>query len=153
MSNRPEAEPPTRHGRTLDRITGLILAAGFWLPLLACTWLALTPSPPESVFRVSDLVLHAAAFAYLTFALGLAHGTLRFRAVVMWMVFYGLLIELIQSFEPERSAELKDLVVDGAGIAVGLMLLMSLGPWSRRVARRIMAFVLGSARRLQRANS
>ncbi len=37
-----------------------------------------------------------------------------------WMLAYGIAIELIQSFEPTREAELKDLIVDAIGIALGL---------------------------------
>ncbi len=153
MSSQPGADPGAARGPTVDGATGLMLRLGFWVPLLVCTWLALTPSPPESVFRVSDVLLHGLAFTYLTFALGLAHGTLRLRAVVVWMLGYGLFLELAQSVAPERSAELKDLLVDVAGVAVGTVLLMGLGSWSRRLARRWVEIALALAGRGQRANS
>jgi VanZ family protein len=38
------------------------------------------------------------------------------------MLAYGIAIELIQSFEPTRDAELKDVLVDVVGIALGLAL-------------------------------
>jgi VanZ family protein len=106
-----------------------MLQAGFWIPLVICTYLALVPEPPEvEVFRVSDVILHGAAFTYLTFSLVVAHygyfsepKRLYLRAFVS-MLLYGLLLELIQSFVPERSAELKDLLVDVLGIGAGLLL-------------------------------
>lgn len=149
MSSPPDADPETA-GR-IDRATGMLLRVGFWIPLLGCTWLALTPSPPDAVFRVSDVVLHGLAFVYLTLALGVAHVALRPRAVIAWMLGYGVLIELVQSLEPSRSAELKDLLVDGAGIVVGTLLLLGAGGGIRRVARRLVETVLGD--RSQRANS
>ena len=87
------------------------------------------------MFRVSDVVQHALAFSYLTFALGLAHPLARPLTLAAWMFGYGVFIELVQSFEPARSAELKDLLVDAAGIGVGLILLAMLGDWSRRTVR------------------
>ena len=36
------------------------------------------------------------------------------------MLAYGITIELIQSFEPARTAEFKDLLVDAIGILLGL---------------------------------
>jgi len=124
--------------RPAERVEGLLWRIGFWLPLALCTWLALTPSPPETVFRVSDVVLHALAFTYLTAALGLAHGGLRYLVVAAWMLLYGVFIEVAQSFEPARSPELKDLLVDAAGIALGLLALLVMGEWARRTLRRVL---------------
>jgi VanZ family protein len=97
-----------------------MLLSGFWLPLLACTYLALAPSPPDTVFRFSDVLLHALAFIYLTFALILAYPDKALWQTFAWMLAYGLLLELIQSFEPDRTAELKDVLVDVGGILVGI---------------------------------
>lgn len=129
--------------RSADRIVGAGLLLAFWIPLAACTYLALTPAPPDAVFRVSDVVLHAGAFVYLTFALGLAHGRLRPLTVALAMLGYGAALEIAQSFQPQRSPELKDLLVDGAGIAVGLALLGTLGGWSRQLLQRMVRVVTG----------
>lgn len=126
-------------GHLAGRLTNLGFIAGFWLPLAVCTWLALTPSPPDSVFRVSDVVLHAAAFSYLTFTLGLAFPRLRWPVLAGVMLGYGLLIEVVQGLGAARTAELKDLLVDAAGIAAGLTLLAALGEWSRRTVRALLA--------------
>ncbi len=122
-----------------DRLVLIACRVGFWFPLLVCTYLALVPEPPDNpVFRTSDVILHAAAFTYLTFALVLT-GTTRtvsgqdvpfnrgiaIKAFLV-MLGYGVLLELVQSFIPERSAELKDLAVDGLGIAAGLLLASAL---------------------------
>ena len=106
---------------TAEGVASTLLRVGFWVPLAFCTYLAFTPSPPESVFRISDIALHGFAFTYLTFSLGLAHRLRRWWQVGVWMFVYGLLIVIVQSFEPQRSAELKDLVVDCVGIALGLL--------------------------------
>jgi VanZ family protein len=60
------------------------------------------------------------------------------------MFGYGALIEAVQSFEPARSAEVKDLLVDVAGIVTGLLLWNVFGDWSRRTLRRLLAATLTS---------
>ena len=88
---------------------------------------ALVPDPPDyPVFNVGDGILHGAAFTYLSFALVLLSSqwsaqTLRtYVRVFVVMLMYGALIELLQGFIPERSAEYKDLLVDSLGIGLGL---------------------------------
>ena len=102
---------------------------GFWIPLLACTYLALVPEPPDNpIFNFSDVSLHGTAFTCLTLALVLAqYGSTSIRQnlyvrTFVIMLGYGILLELAQAYIPERTAELKDLLVDAAGIGVGLMM-------------------------------
>jgi VanZ family protein len=119
-----------------ERLTDQALTAAFWIPLVICTYLAFDPSPPEAVARISDIVLHGFAFSYLTFALGLAYRSRHWFVPAAWMLGYGLFIEIVQSFEPQRAAELKDLLVDSVGICVGVMLTRWLGVWVRLYADR-----------------
>ena len=94
---------------------------GFWIPFAIATFAAFAPQGVPLPFRVSDIVLHAFAFTYLTAALWIAHydGEPGWKSAA-WMLGYGLLIEAVQSFEPTRSAELKDLCVDVVGILLGM---------------------------------
>jgi len=126
---------------------GVVLAArlfklSFYFSLLVCSFFAFAPSPPElPVFRLGDVVLHAFAFSFLTFLLPLAHPRVTPVPAALWMLGYGVLIEFVQSFEPERSTELKDLLVDVAGIAVGLLL-------ARVFANRVREFSTALALRI-----
>lgn len=109
-------------------ILRILFHLAFWLPLGVCTWLALVPDLPDNpVFRLSDIVLHAGAFIYLTFALVLlleagarSAGTELYLQVAGWMLVYGCALEAAQHFLPVRVAEFKDLLVDAIGIAAGL---------------------------------
>jgi VanZ family protein len=132
MSSRPAADLAARWS----------LQFAFWFPLAVCTWLALTPSPPEAVGRFSDVLLHAFAFTYLTFALGLAWPALRLRWLAGLLLGYGVAIEIVQGLGPARVASFQDVVVDAGGIALGLLLLRGLGDWSRRTVRGIWGFLL-----------
>jgi VanZ family protein len=116
-----------------------LLLAAFWVPFAIASEAALAPHGPPIPIEVSDVILHLFAFSYLTAALGLAHYSSvggkprRWRAPVAWMALYGVAIEAIQYFIPERSAEVTDLVVDAFGIAIGVAIwLRALEPLVRR---------------------
>jgi VanZ family protein len=93
----------------------------FWIPFAITMFAAFAPGGLPLPFHVSDVVLHAFAFTYLTAALWVAHyyGKPGWKSAI-WMVGYGLLIEAVQSFETSRSAELEDFCVDLVGILLGL---------------------------------
>jgi VanZ family protein len=98
-----------------------LIVFGFWVPFTFTTYAAFAPDGVPMPFAVSDIVLHACAFTYLTAALWFAHHSAdRGWKPALWMMAYGVAIEAIQSFEPTRDAELKDLVVDAVGILLGL---------------------------------
>jgi VanZ family protein len=91
---------------------------GFWLALLAGTWLALTPKPPEITPMVSsDKVRHALAFCLLLLLARKAwpKASLWLR-LFLPLLSYGLLIEIMQHQLPPRSFEWLDLAADGVGL-------------------------------------
>jgi len=104
-----------------------IWLAGFWIAFIAVTWLALTPEPPKAISGISDVVLHAFAFAVLTFLLAQAHFPQRLLWPMLLMALYGPLIEVLQGAFFERAAELKDFWMDLVGIAIGAGLFRLLG--------------------------
>ncbi len=117
----------------VEALRGRLLKLAFWIPLAVATALALLPKGAPMPFAISDILQHLFAFTYLTAALGIAYypsnAAQRTTAVICWMLAYGLSLEAIQYFIPERSAEFKDLAVDAVGIALGIAL------WRRFVAR------------------
>lgn len=137
----------------VDRTLRVAFHAGFWIPLALCTWLALTPSPPDAVFRISDVLLHIFAFTYLTFMLCLAfpadaeRGALRRWILPALLMFgYGVLLEVLQGTAGARHASLKDLGTDLVGIALGLGAFRVLGTWMQEVAAGALGRMLGSGR-------
>jgi VanZ family protein len=120
--------------------TQKLLKIGFWIPLVICTWLALAPEPPEiPVFKVSDVLQHAFAFTYLSFALMLAYERRSPLQTLLLLLLYGLAIELVQSLEVERNAELKDLGVDLVGICLGVWLARTLADQVRELVLRLLS--------------
>jgi VanZ family protein len=120
----------------MTQLSERLRAAAFWLPLGICTWLALTPSPPQEVFRLGDVVLHAFAFVYLSFALAFAHLDRRFGVVALALLGYGALIEVLQGFTATRAPEFGDLLVDAGGIVFGCLLYSAIGAPLRRFVER-----------------
>ena len=105
-----------------------LVLTGFWIPLVFTTYAAFAPHGVPMPFQVSDIILHASAFTYLTAALWFAHhGGDRGWKPALWMMAYGVGIEAIQSLEPTRSAELGGIesckkAISQAGITLGLAL-------------------------------
>lgn len=101
-------------------------AALFWRTVLALllaviTWLALTPAPPPEAELLWDKLNHFAAFASLALVgfMGLQR---RWVPVALGLLAYGGLIELLQSALPARVGSWADLLADGIGIGLGLLL-------------------------------
>jgi VanZ family protein len=94
--------------------------------LVAVTWLALTPAPPEALSAGWDKLNHAAAFAALCVAALFAFPRSRSNAVwvALALLCFGGAIEVAQSFTPTRNAEWGDLLADAVGIAVGGLLVI-----------------------------
>ena len=109
-------------------------AAPCWRAVLALllavtSWLALTPAPPPEADLLWDKLNHFVAFASLAVA-GYMGFQRRWLAVALGLLAYGGLIELLQSFTPTRVAEWVDLLADGIGIGLGLVLAAVLGWWA-----------------------
>jgi VanZ family protein len=99
---------------------------GWWRAALVLllgliTWLALTPAPPRHADLGWDKLNHLAAFATLAVVamLGRSGSCGRVGAALL---AYGALIEVLQSYTPTRSGEWADLLADGLGIALGMLL-------------------------------
>lgn len=119
-----------------------------YLPLaLACVAIAVVshlsepPIPEALVFRFSDKLMHAAAYAVvgaLAF-LGASRRRLSLgRAAVVEAVLlaaaHGVLDEVHQSFVPRRFASAGDVIADVVGAALGALVLRAL--LRRHLARR-----------------
>lgn len=105
--------PAARHG----------LRLGLALALAAVGTLALIPSPPRALDLGWDKSNHTAAFAVLAL---LAIGAFwraprRDAACGLGLLAYGGLIELLQTQVPGRTGEWLDLLADGVGIALALL--------------------------------
>ena len=94
------------------------------LSLLITSWLALTPSPVPLQESVNDKFAHGATFLLLSF---LVHASWPQRPFLgkplLLLASYGLLIEAVQYFIPNRFFSLLDILADAAGIGLYLLLM------------------------------
>ncbi|WP_447772848.1 VanZ family protein [Variovorax boronicumulans] len=96
---------------------GLLAAWAFWV--CVCAILALSLAPPSMPMPSTgwDKSNHVLAFATLAF---LANKAWPGRIWLLpSLLAYGALIEILQSFTPDRYAEWSDLWADGLGLLVG----------------------------------
>ena len=116
----PTAAPGARHWRRLLVALGLVIA-----------WLALTPAPDQRLSLGWDKLNHLSAFAALGLCAVLGYrGSRRAQwAALAGVLAFGALIEVLQQWVPNRSAEWADLLADALGIAVGALLAHA---WLRR---------------------
>jgi VanZ family protein len=93
------------------------------LLILAVSYLALTPKPPQVIDTGWDKLNHALAFTALAFSASLGYPRAPHRRiyVLLALFMYGGLIEVLQTFVPGRAGEWGDLVADTVGIACGVI--------------------------------
>ena len=111
----------------------------FWLAaglatLAVILVLALLPLPAPIPVADGDKIAHFLAFAWLAlWFLGIFEPRLSL-AVAVALTGYGVLMELLQSLTPYRSADVYDVVSDVAGIGAGWLLASAgLRRWCGRV--------------------
>lgn len=106
-----------------------VVLAAFWIPLAICVIVACSPETAVPGPRVGGTLAHVAAFTYLAWVLFPAHfpatdgagssEVQRFLAVALWMLAFGVVIEVLQVFVAGRHGTAMDLLPDAAGIALG----------------------------------
>jgi len=90
---------------------------GFFVCVLAISWLAFGSPPSNIAATVSDKILHGIAFLVLAYLLSGALPAHSFWKVVLPVLLaYGFFIELIQGQLSYRDFSLLDFAADAAGI-------------------------------------
>ena len=94
----------------------------FLFLVLFISYAAVTPLEGGKSVPYIDNLLHFSAFLTLTFFMDLSikKSLLFNKAALIFLIFYALLIELVQYFLPYRSAEFFDFISDLLGILVYL---------------------------------
>lgn len=100
---------------------GQVLRIAFWACAVAVLVLSLAPVTTPMPSTGWDKTNHLLAFATLSF-LGRGAYPGRMIVVLAGLLGYGGLIEILQSFTPDRAAEWADLLADGAGLLFGEVL-------------------------------
>lgn len=96
--------------------------------ILGIAYLSLTPSTSVSVGN--DKLGHFIAYSSLMFNLGLLTLAKRNQLIisVIAALLFGALMEFGQSFVPGRTVSMYDMLANAIGVALGLILTLSIGP-------------------------
>jgi VanZ family protein len=105
---------------------GLVLATRVLL-LMAMAFILFESTirhPLDPQVEGGDKIMHALAFCALSFLADFSFPEegFGFRKIAL-LTGYGILIEIVQSFLPWRSAEVSDLLADASGMGVYLLFL------------------------------
>ncbi len=92
-------------------------------------WLATLQGPYPVPSAPSDKVNHFLAFTVMTSLLRLGFPSCRPRLCALWMLAYGGLIEVIQSFLPWADCSIFDVMADAVGIGAAIALTGALVRW------------------------
>ena len=112
-SSNPAVQQPCRHALPL---TAWRLAFGFCV--LTVLVLALMPTDVPIPSTGWDKSNHLLAFSVMAL-LGMRAFRGRTMAVLAGLLIYGVLIEVLQSFTPSRSADWHDVLADAVGLVLG----------------------------------
>jgi len=94
----------------------------FYLALVGSYTLAILPQEMASPVSLPyDKLNHIIAFIVLSIFLKLSY-SLKYIYTFLLLLFYGIFIEISQSFTPNRSADVYDVFGDSIGIVIGLMM-------------------------------
>jgi len=121
------------------RYPRLWLALGLTLAAVIAV-LSLLPNKDLPDLRVSDKIEHTLAYVALAFCFGSVVVKRDWFWLALALLGFGGLIEVAQGLMSlGRHADLRDLLADGVGIALGLALALTpLGMWARWLEARVL---------------
>ena len=105
----------------------LWLTIGYALVVLV-VYLSLTSNPVDMglSFPYEDKVYHAFAyFILMAWFAQIYHDKFQRNMIALIFVFMGVLLEYIQSFDPNRTAEFGDMIANATGVAIGFYLALT----------------------------
>ena len=110
----------------------------FWLFLIFCSYLSLTPAPPNAMLSFSDKFLHTAGYMALYISCSVAYplATLTIRKLSL-LLGYSIMIEVFQHFIPNRGFSVLDILANASGLVLGLIIVFSLTRRSNVIARKV----------------
>ena len=115
-------------------------AAFAWSLTAAVIVGSLVPSPVLSAIPVRDKLLHAVAYLVLTVSFAGFYRRSLYPTVAALLLVLGVSLELLQGLTETRSADWRDMAMNSAGVAAGLVLSWwLLGGWCQRIERRLLS--------------
>ena len=105
----------------------LWIATGYMLVALVL-FLSLTSNPIDTgmSFPYQDKLYHAFAYFTLMFWFSqIYHDSFQRKMIAVIFILMGIMLEYLQSFDPQRFAEFGDMVANTSGVVLGFLLALS----------------------------
>ena len=126
--------------RAFLRYHGLWLGLG-WVWIALVIFLSLTPHPPEIEMTSGDKIGHVLAYTFLmSWFTQLYRTRAKKWSIALGLVALGIAIEFAQEQTGYRQFEVADMVADGIGVAMGLLLGETVLAHALRQAERLLKF-------------
>ena len=100
----------------------LLCVAQFYSLLAIYTYLGLTPHPENSIPVFNDLLMHFAGYGVAAISISFARPTWPMWQRAVFLIVYSIAIEIVQHFNPPRTFSVMDILANGGGILLGLMI-------------------------------
>ena len=111
-----------------------------WLLTAAVIVGSLIPGPVVAAIPVRDKMLHAVAYLVLMVSFAGFYRRGLYPAIAAVLLVLGMCLELLQRLTPTRSGDWRDMAMNSAGVAAGLVLSWwLLGGWCQRVEQRLLS--------------
>lgn len=118
----------------------LLCVAQFYSVLAIYTYLGLTPHPENSVPVFNDLLMHFAGYAVAAISISFARPAWPIWQRAAFLIVYSIAIEIGQYFNPPRTFSGMDVLANGGGILLGLMIVVllekTISPFARLLYRK-----------------
>lgn len=113
----------------------LLCVAQFYSLLAIYTYLGLTPHPEASVPVFNDLLMHFAGYSVAAISISFARPTWPMWQRAAFLIVYSIAIEIGQHFNPPRTFSGMDILANGGGVLLGLMIVALLEKTTSPFAR------------------
>jgi len=98
-----------------------------FLVIVMVTWQALSPQPAGATQVINDKLGHALVFLFLAAITDHAYATTNFNwHKITWLMAYGISIECLQYFVPQREFSVLDMLADASGLLIYAILMKTL---------------------------
>lgn len=101
----------------------LLCVAQFYSLLAIYTYLGLTPHPENSVPVFNDLLMHFTGYGVAAISISFARPIWPMWQRAVFLIVYSIAIEIVQHFNPPRTFSLMDILANGSGILLGLLVI------------------------------
>src|SRR5690606_38943248 len=109
----------------------------FALLMVIYTFLSLSSAPGETIPLYNDKLMHFSGYLVAGLSISFAWPTSQWWQRGLFLLAYSTAIEVVQYFLPTRNFSLMDIVANGGGIVIGLLVFVGLKAsfphWSRKL--------------------